>query len=136
MIDTNVFVSALRSRNGASFKLVSMIGAGWFDIAVSVPQILEWESVAKRQLEAARLSGEDIDDALDYVCSVAVRQKIFYLWRPFLKDPSDDMLLELAVASQAQHIVTFNIRHFFGVERFGIRAQTPRDFLRQLGALE
>ncbi|MDD9987316.1 MAG: putative toxin-antitoxin system toxin component, PIN family [Spirochaetaceae bacterium] len=134
MIDTNVFVSALKSRNGASFKLVSMIGTGWFDIAVSVPQILEYESVAKRQPEAARLPGEGIDDVLDYVCSVALRQKIFYLWRPFLKDPSDDMLLELAVAAQAQHIVTFNIRHFVGVARFGILAQTPRDFLRHLGA--
>ena len=72
---------------------------------------------------------------LDYVCSVALRQKIFYLWRPFLKDPSDDMLLELAVASQTRLIVTFNTRHFSEAERFGVRARTPRDFLCHIGAL-
>jgi predicted nucleic acid-binding protein len=58
---------------------------------------------------------------------------IHFLWRPFLHDPGDDMLLELAVAGRATHIVTFNLRHFAEAERvFGIKPVTPGDFLASL----
>jgi hypothetical protein len=59
-------------------------------------------------------------------------QEIFYLWRPFLADPSDDMILELAFAADCQYIVTHNVRHFAGCERFGVEAITPGDFLALL----
>ena len=74
---SNVFISSLRSRNGASFKVLSMIGTGRFHIAVSVPLVVEFESVAKRQLPSINLTEQEIDDVLDYVCHVAHRQRIF-----------------------------------------------------------
>ena len=135
VIDTNVFVSALRSRKGSSFRVLSLVGTGRFHVAVSVPLILEYESVVKRQPRLTQLTDAEIDDVLDYICSVARRQKIFYLWRPFLRHPADDMLLELAVASEARLIVTYNVRHFGSIEQFGIRAQTPGEFLKDIGAL-
>lgn len=129
VLDTNVLIAALRSRRGASFELLSRVAAGEFAICVSVPLVLEYEAVAKRQARDLGLSHADIDDVLDYLCAVARRREIFYLWRPFLRDAADDMLLELAVEGECECIVTFNLRDFSGVEQFGIRAITPGQFL-------
>ena len=131
VLDTNVFVSALRSRGGASFKLLSLIGGGRFQLNVSVPLVLEYEDAAKRADLA--LTEKHIDDVLDYVCHVANRREIFFLWRPWLKDPKDDFILELAVEAACDFIVTFNLRDFAGSEKFGVRVITPREFLRILG---
>jgi predicted nucleic acid-binding protein len=78
------------------------------------------------------MSSDDANNLLAYWCSVAHRQKIFFLWRPCLRDPKDDMVLELAVAARAKFIVTFNLKDFAGVDRFGIEAVTPRDLLDRL----
>jgi len=133
VIDTNVFVSALRSRRGASFELLSLIGVWEFEVAISVPLILEYESAAKRILDSLPLSEEDLEAILDYICSVATHRKIHYLWRPQLKDPGDEMVLELAVESGSEFIVTYNEADFKGADRFGIRVVTPGAFLREIG---
>ena len=59
-------------------------------------------------------------------------QKIYFLWRPFLKDPKDDHVLEVAIASQTKTIVTHNIKDFKGSEQFGIRAISPKDLLKEI----
>jgi putative PIN family toxin of toxin-antitoxin system len=136
VIDTNVFLSALRSNRGASFLLLMLIGQNdLFEINLSVPLVLEYEDVAKRPGLAPDLSMRDIDDILDYLCSVARWHAIFFLWRPFLKDPKDDMVLELAVEAQCDYIVTFNRKDFVGSDRFGIAAVTPQEFFRKIGAI-
>jgi hypothetical protein len=63
---------------------------------------------------------------------VAVRQEIFFLWRPFLKDPGDDLVLEAAVAADCDSIVTYNLRDFAGIDRFDLRALSPGAFLNEL----
>lgn len=136
VIDTNVFISALRSRRGASFKLFSMLGGSAFDISVSVPLVLEYETLAKRQARALGLDASTIDDILDYVCQVAGRREIFFLWRPFLKDPNDDLVLELAVESESEFIITYNRRDFVGIETFGIKVLTPKELLQKLGEIK
>ncbi len=118
VIDTNVLISALRSRNGASFRTLKLLGTGKLNVVVSVPLVLEYESVAKRQRTSIGLTDEDIENILDYACSVSRHQKIFYLWRPYLADPKDDMVLEPAVASEADFIITHNLRDFEGIEKF------------------
>lgn len=102
---------------------------------LSVALVLEYEEVCKRLVESRdiALTKSDIDDILDYLCQVASHTSISYLWRPFLADPDDDMVLELAVAAQCKTIVTFNKSDFRGVEQFGIRARTPNEFLRDIG---
>ena len=130
VFDTNVVVSAMRSDRGPAFRLFSLLGAGEFEICVSVALVFAYESVLRR---ATALTAEEVTDLLDYLCAVAHRQKIFYLWRPCLRDPGDDLVLELAVASKSSSIVTFNQRDFGAAERFGIEAVGPAEFLRKLG---
>jgi len=127
-------VSALRSRLGASFLLLSLVGrSSLFETNLSVPLVLEWEDVAKCPGLVPALSAQEIDDVLDYLCFAAHRHAISFLWRPFLKDPKDDMVLELAVQAQCAYIITFNQRRFAGSEQFGIAALTPREFLQEIG---
>ena len=132
VLDTNVVVAALRSRRGASFKLLSLLAEDRFEITISVPLLLEYEDVLARYIEVGLYGEQDVDDFLDFVCQVAHRQSIFFLWRPCLPDPKDDMVLELAVAAGCEAIVTYNQRDFVGAERFDLRIDAPRDFLRIL----
>ena len=135
VIDTNVFISALRSRQGASYRLFMLLDRGNFEINISVPLIVEYEDAAKRIAREVGLSHADIDDILDYICSVARKRKIHFLWRPFLKDPRDDHVLEVAVESGCDFIVTHNVRDYSGSERFGVRVATPKEFLRVTGGV-
>jgi predicted nucleic acid-binding protein len=109
-----------------------MLGGDAFETSVSVPLVLEYEAVAKAHARATGLTHADIDDLIDYVCAVAHRRPIFYLWRPVLRDPRDDMVLEVAVEANCEFIVTHNIRDFAGVESFGLRAIPPGEFLKLL----
>jgi putative PIN family toxin of toxin-antitoxin system len=131
VLDTNVLISAFHSRRGPAFALVSRIGSGSFEISVSVPLVFEYEEVLHR---ATSLEDLEVLSVLRFLCSVAHRQKIFYLWRPLLPDPKDDMALELAVASRSRFIVTYNQRDFLPADRFGIEALKPEELLRRIGA--
>jgi putative PIN family toxin of toxin-antitoxin system len=133
VLDTNVFVSALRSRRGASHRLLLLVGGPDFQINLSVPLVIEYEDVAKRMAEEAGLTPADIDDIIDYLCSVARLREIHFLWRPVLRDPGDDHVLELAVEAECPVIITHNVRDFAGAERFGITAVTPGEFLKSIG---
>ena len=139
VLDTNVLVAGLRSRRGASFRLLSQIGVSErFEINLSVPLVLEYEDVLKRKTHAERLhlGPEDVDDVLDFLCAVGNRWQIFFLWRPVLRDPKDDMVLEVGVQAGCSHIVTHNVSDFEESIRFGIRAVPPRQFLAELEELE
>jgi predicted nucleic acid-binding protein len=72
---------------------------------------------------------------LDFICAVADRKKVSYLWRPFLRDQHDDMVLEAAVAASCDRIVTYNKADFRGAERFGLRIVTAKEFLEEIGEL-
>jgi putative PIN family toxin of toxin-antitoxin system len=136
VIDTNILVSALRSQYGASYKLLLLLGSGKFELSLSAPLVFEYEEAGKRLVgKKSGVKSSDIDDILDYVCSVAHRRTIHYLWRPFLRDPKDDMVLELAVAAGSDIIVTYNKDDFDGIEQFGIRALTAQEFLQEIGEL-
>jgi putative PIN family toxin of toxin-antitoxin system len=132
VLDTNVLVAGLRSRAGASFRLLESLRAGAYEIAVSVPLVLEYEAVLVRQAKELGLSTADVGVILNFVCSVAVPQNIHYLWRPQLRDPKDEFVLELAVAGKCRAIVTHNRRDFVGAERLGVEVLSPGQFLRQL----
>ena len=135
VIDTCVFISALRSRNGASFKLLSLVDSQKFTFFLSVPLVLEYESVAKRMSRGLGLTHSDIEDIIDYLCTVGNHRKIHFLWRPNLKDPGDDFVLELAVESVCDYIVTHNIKDFKNAMNFKIQAITPQELLRKIGEI-
>ena len=136
VLDTNILIAALMSRRGASFKLLSLIGQEFFETVVSVPLVLEYEDVAKRLSgDKIALSSDMIDDVIDYICSMSVHQSIYYLWRPLLKDPKDDLVLEVAINAQADAIITFNIRDFAEASQHDVEIITPKTFLEQIGVL-
>src|SRR3990172_4054128 len=118
--DTNVIVAAMRSKQGASFRLLSLVGTQRFEIHDSVPLVLEYEEILEKQRSEFGLLRTHVAQLIDSLCSVAQHHEIFFLWRPTLADPNDEMILELAVAGRCDYIVTHNIRDFKGVEKFGI----------------
>src|SRR5687767_188383 len=130
VIDTNVIIAALRSRRGASNKLLSLVGTRKFEIHDSVALILEYEEVIQRQRTILGLTEEEVSLFIDSLCSMAHHHKIYFLWRPFLTDVNDKLILELAVSANCEYILTHNVRDFKGSEKFGIRAITPKEFLQ------
>lgn len=135
VIDTNILVSALISRRGAAFKLISLIGKKHFDYALSVPLMIEYEDVVNRKNSKIMVSREAIDHILDRLCYHADLREIFYLWRPYLTDPKDDLVLELAVEANCSYIITYNIKDFKNIDKFRLEAITPKSFLQKIGVI-
>ncbi len=132
VLDTNVLVAALRSKQGASNKLLRIIASGRASIAVSVALVLEYEDVLQRPHQVPGFPPGDVSRFIDAICAVATHQEIFYTWRPRIPDPDDEIVLELAVASGASHIVTHNLRHFKIAKKFGIRVVSPSELLKEI----
>lgn len=133
VIDTNVIVSGLRSRQGSAFQLLTLVGTQRFTIHLSVPLVLEYREVLSREASKLYVDATDIEALIDFHCSVATKHRIFFLWRPYLPDPKDDMVLELAVTAGCDSVVTYNVRDFVGINRFGIKVIQPADFLKEIG---
>ena len=127
VFDTNVIVSALRSNKGASFQLVSRFRKLPIDICISVALVLEYEAVLKRD-GLVPLTEMQVDIFLDILCNNTLHPKITYLWRPFLKDAKDDLVLELALNAGAI-IVTHNVKDFEGSESLGVKVLTPAQLI-------
>ncbi len=123
----------MRSSHGASFQILRLLGQQLFTLSVSVPLVLEYEATAKRYLDDLPFDGFMVEAIIDYICGIAHAQDIHFRWRPMLRDPVDEMVLELAVAAHCDAIITFNKRDFQGIEQFAIRLMTPAEFLREIG---
>jgi len=132
VLDSNVVYAALRSKHGASYRLLSLLDSNKFEINLSVPLVIEYEDVLKRKQGSLTFSEARIDQFLDYLCTVSNWHEVFFLWRPILNDPEDDMILELAVRAGCQYIVTYNKRDFEGVDQFGIELATAKEFLQTI----
>lgn len=130
VLDTNIIYSALRSRRGASYRLLSLLDSPKFEINLSVPLVIEYEDVLLRKVHSLNFSESQIDQLLDYVCLAGNWHEVYFLWRPILKDPEDDMILELAVRANCNYIVTYNKADFKGVDTFDIKLATAKEFLQ------
>ena len=131
VLDSNVIVAGLRSRRGAAFRVLSLVGTGVFTHCLSVPLLFEYEDVLKRP-GLVPIGQDAVEDVLDGLCATADRRPLYFLWRPQLSDAADDLVLEIAVTGRCDTIVTFNRRPFAGSDRFGVRIQTPAEFLAAL----
>jgi putative PIN family toxin of toxin-antitoxin system len=132
VIDTNVLIAALRSSSGASHQILMAADRGDFQIALSVPLLTEYDDVSSRPNTGITIPTFAVDAIVRRIAQMAHKQQIYYLWRPLLPDPKDDMVLEVAIASGATHIVTFNLKDLRSAARFGINVLTPADFIRLL----
>lgn len=129
ILDTNVLYAGLYSSQGASFKVLRAIDEGKLRIVLSTALLFEYEDILKRNQEILNLSNQGIEKILDNLCLLSDHQKIYYLWRPRLPDPKDDLVLELAVASGVKYVVTFNTADFKGAVNFGVKPITPKELL-------
>jgi predicted nucleic acid-binding protein len=133
-MDTDAIVAALRSPTGASAELLRMARAGALTLTATVPLCLEYEAVCTRadHIEAAGLSREDVGVFLDAVVSLIEPAEFWFLWRPQLRDPGDELVLEAAINGRAEGIVTFNRRDFTpAANRFGVAIMLPAEALRR-----
>jgi putative PIN family toxin of toxin-antitoxin system len=134
-LDTDVLVAGLRSATGASRRLLELLDEERFEAVANVSMMLEYEAVLKRpeNLQAAGLTATEVDEFLDSLAKFIIRVPSFFLWRPALRDPADEHVLEAAINGQADAIVTFNIRHYTGATgRFRIQLLRPGEVLRRL----
>lgn len=143
VLDTNVLVAALSSRRGSSFALLNHLARQRFTLLASPALWLEYESVLKRPevMQMHQLGAQDIDDVLHGLCAMVEPVQSHFLWRPQLRDPNDEMVLEAAINGMATHLVTFNLRDFDppvqrhrlqSPARLGPVACGPADFLKLL----
>lgn len=130
VLDTSVLVAGLRSKRGSSFRILQAIRAGDIRIAVSVALVLEYESVLLRPGLVPKFKPRDIGKIVDGLCLLASHQQVFFAWRPFLSDPDDDLVLELAVAASAPFVIIHNIGDFRGSDSMGVQAITPATALK------
>lgn len=135
VLDTDVLVAALRSDRGASRQLLISALDREIEVLVSVPLMLEYEAVLTRpeHLDASGLTSEQMNQVLDALAKVLIPVRLRFLWRPRLKDPADEMVLETAVNGGADRLVTFNLRHLAAAAReFGICVLRPRDVWKEI----
>jgi len=139
VIDTNVVLSSLLSQHGASNRLMVWLFLQEERYAVlSNTLLVEYEDVLLRHENIKQyndLSYDNVNRFIDDICLISYHQEINFLWRPFLKDSNDDMVLEVAFNANAKYIITFNPKDFGGVEEnFDIQIITPQKFLSIIGA--
>lgn len=131
-LDTDVLIAGLRSRMGASRRLLILLHQGQFRAIASVAMMLEYEAVLTRpdNLAVFHLTAQEIARFLDSMSAFIEPVTPFFLWRPQLRDPADEHVLEAAVNGGADGIVTFNLGHFqTAAKRFGMVALRPGDAL-------
>jgi len=132
VLDTNVIIAGLQSRNGASNRILRLIPERRFALLLSVPLMLEYEAVLKRddRRQHHRLSNQQVDTLLAVWAELCEPVTLRYLWRPQLRDAKDEMVLETATNGRADVLITFNIQDFrTAAPRFGVQLMTPADWL-------
>lgn len=130
-----MLVAALRSRRGASNRLVELVGLGQLRPLVTTALFLEYEEVLLRPENrlATGMSADGVQGFLAAFASASEGVDVSFRWRPQLKDPNDELVLEAAVNGRADALVTHNTRDFLeAARRFGVLVLLPRDVLKEL----
>lgn len=139
VIDTNVLLSALFSNKGKSYELIDLLNIkaekNIFFNVISVPLALEFEEVILRPKNRKKydyFNEEDLKLIISDIISISYRTKLYFLWRPFLRDSFDDKVLETAVNGRANAIITYNTKDFDGVKKyFNIDILTPAELFNK-----
>ncbi|KMW74637.1 hypothetical protein TI10_02375 [Photorhabdus luminescens subsp. luminescens] len=135
VLDTDVIVAAMRSPSGASAALLGAALDNKIVSLASVPLFFEYEAKCTMPVHwiAAGLTQKQAHVFVDGLAALIEPVKTHYLWRPMLRDPNDEMVLEAAVNGRANAIVTFNLRDYGTVPRtFNIEVLTPAIAIRRV----
>ena len=135
VMDTDTIIAALRSPTGASAELLRRVRRGEVKLMASVSLFMEYEAVASRpeHAAAAGLAGDQVEVFLNALAFLVEPVEVHFLWRPQLRDPADELVLEAAVNAQADALLTFNLRHFAqAAKKFDLNVLQPGPFLRSL----
>ena len=135
VLDTDAVVAAMRSPSGASAAIIQAVRDGVVTLLLSVPLAMEYEAVCGRsehRMEAG-LSSRQVEVFLDAIVAMAEPVRTHFLWRPQLRDPNDEMVLETAVNGRANVLVTFNVRDYgTAVAQFGVAVLLPREAIARI----
>ena len=135
VLDTSVIVAALRSRQGASNRLVEFVAIERLRPLVTTALFLEYEEVLQRPEHrlATGMTAADVERFLAALASAAEAVDVNFRWRPQLKDSRDEFVLEAAVNGNAGALVTHNVRDFkSAAQLFNLRVLSPREMLKEL----
>lgn len=132
VLDTNVLLAGLRSRNGASFEIMRRFRQGDFVLLIANTVLTEYEEILKREGPVFGLPSGVIERFLDALCAAAEEWKTSSFWKPCLPDPDDEPLAQLAIEAKVDYLVTHNLRDFPADRLPGLRVVTPGEFLRIL----
>jgi putative PIN family toxin of toxin-antitoxin system len=134
-MDTDTVVAAMRSPAGASAAIIRAVRQRQVTLLLSVPLAIEYEAVCRRSehREASGLSGQQVEIFLDAIIAMGEPVPTHFLWRPQLRDPNDEMVLEAAVNGRADALVTFNVRDYGGAgAQFGVDVLLPREAIARI----
>ncbi|MGA2878602.1 MAG: putative toxin-antitoxin system toxin component, PIN family [Bryobacteraceae bacterium] len=135
ILDTDVVVAAMRSPSGASAAIIRLARRGRVTLMVSVALALEYEAVCNRieHRIAAELNEAEVNVFVDAIIALAEPVSMHFLWRPQLRDPCDEMVLEAAINGEADALVTFNAKDFGNVpDHFGVELLLPREVIMRM----
>lgn len=136
VIDTNIVIAALRSRRGASFRLLSLIQEKHFTPILSLPLFLEYEEVVYREVQKGTFPQKNGEMLLDFICYHFEHQELHYRWRPMLNDPKDEMVLETLLNSRSEYLITYNKKDFLPVKELKNRILDAKEFLQLIGDIK
>lgn len=134
VLDTSVIVAALRTRHGAANEVLRLVASRHLCLLATPPLFMEYEDALKRpeQRLSHGLTLEAIDEFLAELAALIEPVEVHFQWRPQVRDPSDEMVLEAAINGRAEALVTYNIKHFaLAGDRFKVPIILPAEFLRR-----
>jgi len=135
VLDADAVIAAMRSPSGASAAIIRAVRQKKATLLLSVPLAIEYEAVCRtsRHREEAGLSSRQAEIFLDALIAMGEPVQTHFLWRPQLRDPNDEMVLEAAVNGRADALVTFNVRDYgTAAAQFGVEVLLPREALARI----
>lgn len=135
VLDTNILVSALRSRNGASHEILSRLLRKEFELIIGNTTLAEYDEVLKRECPTFGVPVATVDRFLDALCAGATFFPTSSFWKPALPDPDDEAFAQLALEAKVGYLVTCNQRHFPSNRLPALGIVSPKEFLQVLKSL-
>lgn len=136
VLDTNILVSALRSKNGASYEILSRLVKKEFELIIGNTVLAEYDEVLKRECPAFGIPVAIVDRFLDTLCASSTFYQTSSYWKPALPDPDDEAFAQLALEAKVGYLVTCNQRHFPSGRLPALRVVSPKEFLQALKSLK